>query len=147
MATPGFIRHARGILFHGLAWSAAFATLSALFLGALFLGGDLPEASSKGGPAGLVARFAIWGFLCGVFFASAAALAYRRRPLPDGGTVRFAIVGGLASAAFVPLFMQLLNVLSGGGLVPWRLVLDDAVWAAILGAAGAVLYLGLARKR
>ena len=95
----------------------------------------------------LLARFALWAVICTVFLAGLGALLYRRRPPPAPGTVRVAIAGGLATAVFVPLFMQLLNVVSGDGLVAWRLVMDDAAWAAIFGAVGAVLLLKLARRR
>jgi len=46
----------------------------------------------------------------------------------------------------VPLFLQTMNVLSGDGPVAWGLVLDDAVWASVFGAAAAAGFLLLARR-
>ena len=88
---------------------------------------------------GLAARLAIWLVICGAAIAAALALARRLRPaVLDLGTARLAILGGIGMAVFVPLLMQFFNVLSGDGLVPWRFVLDDSVWAAVVGAVGTV---------
>jgi hypothetical protein len=56
--------------------------------------------------------------------------------------MRFGIGGALLAGLFVPAFLQTMNVLTGGSLVPWRLVFDDAVFSAIFGgitAAGTMI--------
>jgi hypothetical protein len=47
---------------------------------------------------------------------------------------------------FVPLFLQAMNLISGDGLVPWRLVLDDALWTAVFGGVVAGGSLRLAQR-
>jgi hypothetical protein len=47
---------------------------------------------------------------------------------------------------FVPLFLQAMNILSGDGMVPWRLVLDDAIWTAVFGGVVAGGTLKLAQR-
>jgi hypothetical protein len=60
--------------------------------------------------------------------------------------VRFGIAGGIATGVFVPLFLQAMNVISGDGMVPWRLVLDDALWTAVFGGVVAGGSLRLAQR-
>jgi hypothetical protein len=50
------------------------------------------------------------------------------------------------TAVFVPLFLQTMNLLSDGHLVPWRLVLDDSLWTGVLGAVAAGGSLKLAQR-
>ncbi len=56
--------------------------------------------------------------------------------------MRFGIGGAILAGAFVPTWMQTMNFLTGGGMVPWNLVTDDIVFSTLLGgitAAGTLL--------
>jgi hypothetical protein len=52
----------------------------------------------------------------------------------------------VVTGVFVPLFLQLMNLISGDGLVPWHLVLDDGVWGAVFGGVVAAGSLKLAQR-
>jgi hypothetical protein len=59
------------------------------------------------------------------------------------------LAGGAAAAVFVPLFLQLMNVLLGDGPVAWHLVTDDAGIGFVLGAvasAGTLLVAQCAQR-
>ena len=51
----------------------------------------------------------------------------------------------MATGLAVPLFLQGLNLLSGGALVPWSFVLDDALFMSLLGGAAAAGSLKMAQ--
>ena len=56
--------------------------------------------------------------------------------------LRFGIGGAVLAGLFVPSFLQTMNLLTGGGLVPWSLVFDDAVYSGLFGgitAAGTMI--------
>jgi hypothetical protein len=44
----------------------------------------------------------------------------------------------------VPLSLQLINLVFGGGPIAWHLVADDAPWASVFGAAAAAGSIALA---
>jgi len=132
----------RNALLWGLGWSAAGLTML-LILGAL---GRLPDATAWLEGLGIVIRLGIWGVFSGIAFAGLMRLLYHGRRLSDISWVRFGLLGGIATGVFVPLFMQVLNVLSGDGPVAWHLVTDDAVWATVAGALAAGGSLRLAQR-
>jgi hypothetical protein len=91
-------------------------------------------------------RFGIAGAVIGTIFSSVIRFAYRGRRLADINPLRFALLGAVVGGVGVPLFLQTMNVLSGDGPVAWGLVVDDAVWASVFGAAAAAGFLLLARR-
>ncbi len=133
----------------GVAWGAAGAALIALL--ALFDPNpaieSLPERVGMAVGAGVMwgVRFAVIGAVIGTAFASVIRLTYRGRRLSDISPVRFGLLGAVVGGVGVPLFLQTMNVLSGGA-IPWGLVLDDGVWAALFGAAAAAGSIVLARR-
>ena len=132
----------RNALLWGLGWSAAGLAML-LILGAL---GRLPDADAWLEGLGIVLKLGIWGVFSGIAFAGLMRLLYHGRRLSDISWVKFGLLGGVATGLFVPLFMQLLNVLSGDGPVAWHLVTDDAVWATVAGALAAGGSLKLAQR-
>ena len=132
----------RNALLWGLGWSAAGLTML-LILGAL---GRLPDATAWLEGLGIVVKLGVWGVFAGIAFAGLMRLLYHGRRLSDISWVRFGLLGGIATGVFVPLFMQVLNVLSGDGPVAWHLVTDDAVWATVAGALAAGGSLRLAQR-
>jgi hypothetical protein len=91
-------------------------------------------------------RFGIAGAVIGTVFSAVIRFGYRGRRLADINPVRFALLGAVVGGAGVPLFLQLMNVLSGDGPIAWGLVLDDAPWAAVFSAAAAAGSILLARR-
>ena len=90
-------------------------------------------------------RFGIAGAVIGAAFATAVRIGYRGRSLADLSPVRFALIGAVTGGVGVPLYLQAMNVLSGGP-IRWALVADDAVWASVFGAAAAGGSILIARR-
>ena len=132
----------RNALLWGLGWSAAGLGVL-LLLGVL---GRLPDANAWLEGLGIVVKLGIWGVFAGIAFAGVMRLLYHGRRLSDINWVKFGILGGIATGIFVPLFMQVLNIISGDGPVAWHLVTDDAVWATAAGALAAGGSLKLAQR-
>jgi hypothetical protein len=93
----------------------------------------------------LASRLGVVGVFAGAAFAGAMSVLYRGRHLSEINAVRFGIGGGLISGLFIPPFFQLLNILSGTGPIPWRLLLDDVPWVTVFGAVAAAGSLKLAQ--
>ena len=139
------LRRLRGAVRNGLVWGAGFAVLGFGLFSVLRLTGVLTRGDWVDG-LGLAARMGIVGFIAGGAFSSVIRLVYHGRRLRDINWIRFGIAGGVVTGVFVPLFLQAMNVLTGGHLVPWRLVLDDGVWATVFGAIAAGGSLKLAQR-
>jgi hypothetical protein len=130
------MRRVRAVLRNALVWGAVWAAApAAVFIG-LRLTGIAGSVSWHDG-FGLAARFGIVGFVAGAAFSTVVGFAYRGRRLADMSWWRFGIAGGVVTAIFVPLFLQTMNLVTGGHIVPWHLVLDDSIWTGILGAVAA----------
>jgi len=139
------LRRLRGLVKNALVWGAgwsalAFGVIAILRLTGVISGGSWREA------LGLAARFGIVGAAAGAAFSTVIGLAYHGRRLRNISWVRFGIAGAVVTGVFVPLFLQAMNVLSGDGMVPWRLVLDDAIWTAVFGGIVAGGTLKLAQR-
>jgi hypothetical protein len=117
----------------GVGWFSAALALFAT----LRVAGILPDVISWAEGFELAIRSGIVGGIAGGAFSSVIRLLYHGRRLSEISWIRFGIVGGVPTGLFLPLFFQTMNLLFGGGLVPWELVLDDAPIAAVLGGAAA----------
>jgi hypothetical protein len=82
----------------------------------------------------------------GAAFSAAIRLAYRGRRVPDIDPARFALLGAAVGGLGVPLYLQLMHVLSGSGMLAWNLVSTDAVIGAVFGGVVAGGSIWLARK-
>jgi hypothetical protein len=147
-------RRLRAVLRNAVTWGVAWAVVGGLLVTALRLFDPRPEVGSvaerlgmaiASGIAGAV-RFGIAGAVIGTVFSSVIRLGYRGRRLADINPVRFALLGAVVGGVGVPLYLQTMNVLSGDGPVAWGLVSDDALWAAVFGAAAAGGSILLARR-
>ncbi len=143
-APPSRLR--RGFVHAGL-WGLIFGVIGAGL--ALLVLADAPDGAPTGlgMAASLVARFAMFGVLCGALFGWASGLLFDAERFARTGRVPVILGGAFGTALFVPLFLQTMNLLSGDGLVAWRLVLDDSVWAFFFGGIAALASLELARRR
>lgn len=124
-------------------WGAGWTILGFAAFAALKVNGMLPESVIWLDGLMIAPRFGIIGGVAGAGFSAFVGLLYRGRRLSDLRAVRFGIGGAIVAAAVVPLFLQTMNLLSGDGMVPMELVLDDSLWAAVFGgvAAGGSLLL------
>jgi len=138
-------RRLRGLLKTAVVWGAGWSALALVVITALRLTGVMSGGSWREA-LGLAARFGIVGAAAGAAFSTVIRLAYHGRRLREISWIRFGIAGAVVTGVFVPLFLQAMNVLSGDGMVPWRLVLDDALWTAVFGGIVAGGTLKLAQR-
>ena len=124
MSVDMWFRRLRGLMRNALVWGAGWSAFSLAVFATLRLAGVSHASWTQG--LGLSARFGIVGAVAGGAFSSIIRLVYHGRRLRDINWVRFGIAGAVVTGVFVPLFLQTMNLISGDGLVPWRLVLDDA---------------------
>jgi MFS family permease len=109
---------------------------------------SLPERVGLAVFAGVAwgVRFGIAGAVIGTIFSAAVRLTYMGRRLSDIHPARFTLLGAIVGGVGVPLYLQTMNVLTGGQPIPWGLVTDDALWASVFGAAAAGGSILLARR-
>ena len=143
MTGQEIFRRLRGAVGNALVWGAGWFVAGLALFATLRVVGVLPASFSWVEVVEYAVRAGIVGVAAGGAFSIVIGLLYRGRPLSEIGWVRFGIAGGVVTGVFVPLFLQAMNLLSGDGLVPWELVLDDGVWTAVFGgvAAGGTLKL------
>ena len=140
----------RTALTWGAAWAAAGGALVALL--GLFQSNpaveSLPERIGLSilGGIGWGIRFGIAGAVIGTVFSAAVRITYMGRRLRDINPASFAALGAVVGGVGVPLYLQLMNVLTGGSPIAWGLVSDDAVWASVFGAVAAGGSILLARR-
>jgi hypothetical protein len=152
MSDGGF-RRLRAALRNAVAWGVAWAIAGGALVTAVGLFDPDPRIESLPERLGLAVasgvlysvRFGIVGAVIGGVFSSAIGLAYRGRRVADISAVRFGLLGAVIGGVGVPLYLQLMNVLSGGPIA-WGLVLDDGVWAAAFGGVAAAGSILLARR-
>lgn len=141
---------AASALRNAVLWSLGWSGACLLAFGVMWVAGRVnPEATWRM-VVFLAVRIAFWGALTGSFFWGVlAALDRLHRPWPVDAisSARFGILGAVTSALFVPLTMQLFNLVSGDGLAAWHDVLDDVIWVMPLGGLAAVATLKLAQRR
>lgn len=147
-------RQLRAVLWNAAAWSAAWAIAGGAIITVLSLFNPDPAIESLPERIGMALfagvtwgfRFGICGAVIGTLFAGVIRWGYRGRRLADISPVRFALLGAVVGGVGVPLFLQLMNVLSGDGPIAWGLVMDDGQWAAVFGAAVAAGSILIARR-
>ena len=128
----------RNAVVWGVTWGALGTVVSALFR----LNDDIPFPNWILDGIGMGIRIGVVGALTGAAFATFISFAYRGKRLADISWKKFGIGGAILAGAFVPAWMQALNLLSGDGLAPFNLINGDIVMAAAFGgitAAGTML--------
>jgi hypothetical protein len=146
MSVDNWFRRLRGAFGNAVVWGAGWSAFALAVFTVLRLAGVVSKSGRWLQGFGLAARFGIVGFVAGGVFSAIMRFVYHGRRLRDINWVRFGIAGGIATGVFVPLFLQAMNVISGDGMVPWRLVLDDALWTAVFGGVVAGGSLRLAQR-
>jgi hypothetical protein len=131
MAVDTIFRRLRGALGNALVWGVGWFTAGLALFATLRVAGIITDPWAEGLEVAM--KFGIVGGIAGGAFSSVIRLLFHGRRLSEISWVRFGIIGGVVTGLFVPLFMQTMNLLSGDGLVPWALVLDDVPLVAVLG--------------
>lgn len=130
-------RRLRGALGNALVWGVGWFAFALAGFAVLRFVGIAPAALSWLDALVLATKGGFIGSIAGGAFSGFIGLYYHGQRLSEISCVRFGIVGGVATGLFVPTFLQTMNLLSGDGLVPMELVLDDAIWTAAFGGASA----------
>ena len=128
----------RNAVVWGVAWGGLGTAVSALFR----LSDKIPFFNALLDGIGMGVRIGVVGALTGAAFAAFISVAYRDKRLSEISARRFGIGGAILAGAFVPAWMQTMNLLTGGGFVPWNLITSDVVMATVFGgvtAAGTML--------
>lgn len=146
MAIDNLFQRLRGALGNALVWGGSWGALALAGFSLLHLAGLLPERVSWLDGLGMAVRLGVAGVIAGGAFSGVIRLLYRGRRLSEISSVRFGIAGGVVAGLFVPLFLETMSLLTGGGFVPLALVTDDAVITAVLGGLAAGASLKLAQR-
>ena len=139
-------RRLRGAIGKAFVWGAGWSVLAIAAFAVLKVGGFLSEGVIWLDALGIAARLGIAGGVAGGAFSLAIGTLYRGRRLSEMSAVRFGIGGGLMAGLGVPLFLETMSLLSGGGLIPLEYVLGDGVLAGLFGAIAAGGSLKLAQR-
>ena len=125
MDSDTIFRRLRGALGNALVWGVGWVTVGLALLATLRVVGvfTFPWVEL----ISFAIRLGIVGAVTGGAFAVVIRLLYHGRRLSEISWVRFGLGAAVVTGLFVPLFLQTMNLLSGDGLVPWELVLDDAL--------------------
>jgi hypothetical protein len=148
------IRSLRAIAVNAITWGVAWGVVGAAIFAVINLFNPDPGIDSLVERIGLAAfaavawgvRFALAGAVIGTAFATMLRFGFRGKRLAELSPIRFALLGALVGGVGVPLYLQLMNVLSGDGPIAWGLVLDDGPWAAVFGAIAGGGTILLARR-
>lgn len=138
------LRRLRGAIGNALVWGVGWFVAALAIVTALRLTGVL--SPSWRDVLFTATRVGVIGGVAGMAFSTVIRMLYHGRKLSEISWVRFGIGGGVVAGLFVPLFLQAMNILSGDGMVPWALVLDDIPLVTVLGAAAAGGSLKLAQR-
>lgn len=142
----GWKRRLRGVIGSAMVWGVASG---GAFLGAYLAAGALGFLEGGLGlldGIGMAIRVGVMGGIAGGGVSALISLAYRGRRLASIDWRRFGLVSGVATALFVPAFMQTMNVLSGDGMVAWNLIDGDALFMGICGTVIAAGSMKLAQR-
>lgn len=148
------IRSLRAIAVNAVGWGVAWGLVGGAISGVIALFSSAPGIDSLVERLGLAVfaagvwgvRFALIGAVVGTGFALMLRFGFRGKRLADLNPLRFAALGAVVGGVGVPLFLQLMNVLSGDGPIAWGLVLDDGPLAAVFGAIAGGGTILLARR-
>jgi len=138
-------RRLRGAIRNALVWGVCWSALSIPMYAILRIIGMVSDTMAWLNIIPLAVRFGVVGTIAGAAFSVAISVFYRGRQLSQISWVRFGIAAGVVTALFIPVFLQTMNVLSGGGLAPWGDILDDVPTTGLFGAIAAASSLRLAQ--
>jgi|tagenome__1003787_1003787.scaffolds.fasta_scaffold20938391_2 hypothetical protein len=132
----------RATLRNAVVWGVTWGAIGSVVATAMRLIDKIPLGHAVLDGIGMGIRIGVMGAIVSTAFFAFISVAYRGKRLAEISWMRFGIGGALLAGLFVPAFLQTMNVLTGGSLVPWHLVFDDAVFSAIFGgitAAGTMI--------
>ena len=132
----------RAAVRNSVVWGVAWGAIGTVAATAMRLIDKIPLGHAVLDAIGMGIRIGVMGGIAGAAFFAFISLAYRGKRLSEISWVRFGVGGAVLAGLFVPAFLQTMNLLSGGNMVPWHLVTDDMFFSAIFGgitAAGTMI--------
>jgi hypothetical protein len=142
MADENRFARLRGAVRNSLVWAVGWGAIGSGVATLMRLADNIPFGRAVLDGIGMGIRIGFMGGIVGAAFFAFISLAYRGKRLSEISWKRFGLGGALLAGLFVPAFLQTMNLLTGGDLVPWNLVFDDLVFSSIFGgitAAGTML--------
>jgi hypothetical protein len=142
MIPEGTVTRLRATFRNSVVWGVAWGTLGTIVASAMRMSDGIPFGKALIDGLGMGIRIGIMGGIAGAAFFAFIGLAYRGKRLSEISWLRFGIGGAIVAGVFVPSFLQAMNLLSGGRLVPWHLITDDIILSTAFGgitAAGTML--------
>lgn len=144
----------RALARNAVTWAIAWGLAGGALVGAVTLFDPNPAIESLPERVGMAVfaavawgvRFGLAGAVIGAGFAALVRFGFRGRRLADLSPLRFALLGAVSGGVGVPLYLQAMNLVTGGAPIAWGLVSDDAVWASVFGAVAAGGSILLARR-
>src|SRR3954471_1006680 len=142
MASENRFRRLRATFRNSLVWAVAWGTFGTAIATVMRLIDKIPFGYAVLDGIGMGVRIGAMGAIAGAAFFAFISVAYRGKRLSEISWLRFGLGASVVAGLFVPAFLQTMNLISGDGLVPWHLVFDDFVLAAVFGgitAAGTMI--------
>ncbi|HJQ12154.1 MAG TPA: hypothetical protein VJ840_14075 [Gemmatimonadaceae bacterium] len=136
----------RAIIRNAAVWGVGWGAIGTAVATAMRFVDKIPFANAVLDGIGMGIRIGFIGALAGTAFFAFISVAYRGKRLRDISWVRFGIGGAILAGLFVPAFLQTMNLITGGDVVPWNLVSDDAVFSALFGGITAAGTMFLAQR-
>lgn len=146
MNVDNLSRRLRGAVGNALVWGAGWAACAVVVFAGLKVTGILPASVIWPDAILIAARLGFAGGVTGAAFSLIIGMLYRGRRLSQINALRFGAGGAIVAGLFVPTFLQTMNLLSGGGMVAMKYVMDDMLLAAAFGGVAAGLSLKLAQR-
>jgi hypothetical protein len=140
------LRRLRATIRNSVVWGVAWGTLGTVVASAMRLADNIPFGKALIDGLGMGIRIGIMGAIAGAAFFAFIGLAYRGKRLSEISWVRFGVGGAIVAGVFVPTFLQVMNLLTGGSLVPWNLITNDIVLSAAFGGITAAGTMFLAQR-
>ena len=142
MANENRFTRLRGAFRNSLVWAVGWGAFGSAVATAMRMIDKIPFGNALLDGIGMGIRIGFVGAIAGAAFFAYISLAYRGKRLSEISWLRFGVGGAIVAGLFVPAFLQTMSLLTGGGLVPWHLVMDDFVYSALFGgitAAGTMI--------
>ena len=112
-------------------WGVAWGAIGTVVATGMRLADKIPFGHAVLDGLGMGIRIGIMGGIVGAAFFAFIGLAYRGKRLSEISWARFGTGAAILGGLFVPAFLQTMNLLTDGRIVPWHLVTDDMLFSAI----------------
>jgi len=133
MSSDSTTTRLRATFRNSFVWGVAWGTFGSAIATAMRMIDKIPIGNALLDGLGMGIRIGVVGAIAGAAFFAYISVVYHGKRLSEISWRRFGVGGSIVAGLFVPSFLQTMNLLSGDGLVPWHLVSDDFVLAALFG--------------